>query len=304
MKNQLLVLLFFICLSNSCSKEQHVLCESINHNSSEIVDEWNHPGRYSPYNVLDNDLKTCFAMRNNKKNNTSDLNVIFKEPIILSKIKMTSGYTKNKTTFENNHRIKSVKIEFLRETDEEFHGFSPVFSHKFELSDRMAAQEIILPKKIKASWIKFVVYDLYPTKKDRDVCISMINLYDDDKQIKITNLAKVKERYLNEFDDQFKSVLTDDSLEFRDSSPNVYSIIKAKNNELHIIDDADKGKIQIIKKFKWKVENHKLYFSNVDSDKWYLIHYTDMRGDSIDFKCDELNLNGAICVDIHNGIAP
>ena len=66
---------------------------------SNVLNEWKSPGRYSPINAFDGDLKTCYA-EGWREMNTGVFEIKFDRCITIDELRFAAGYFKSKSLFE------------------------------------------------------------------------------------------------------------------------------------------------------------------------------------------------------------
>jgi len=123
-------------------------------------------GNYSHENIWDKNPKTAWVEGNKEDGIGEFLEYGFfgKEPTINS-IGMINGYAKSVETYQNNNRVKTIRVSFG--TGE---------SYLFSLRDNEFQMQVFrLPKPIKdVKLLRITIVDVYKGKKYRDTCISEI----------------------------------------------------------------------------------------------------------------------------------
>ena len=119
---------------------------------------------YNPWNVVDGDKSTAWVegVRGNGINQW--VKVIFDCKVKIGKISMIAGYTADRYRFENNNRVKRIRVSFSD-------GFQTVEN----LEDTMYPQFLDIEYIPQATqWVKFEIVDIYLGSKYRDTAISEI----------------------------------------------------------------------------------------------------------------------------------
>jgi hypothetical protein len=99
--------------------------------------------------------------------------------VLVDKIGIINGLAANSNLFNENNRVKKIKISYANSIWSENNESitSKEISEIYDLKDTMAMQYIEFKKPILASYIKFTILDIYRgTKYPHDTCISKIRV--------------------------------------------------------------------------------------------------------------------------------
>ena len=78
-------------------------------------------------------------------------------------INVQNGYQKNNDIFQKNNRVRQLRAVF-----------SQGETQTFALKDRLGAEQLELPKPVKAYWVKFIIDDVWAGKKYTDTAITKL----------------------------------------------------------------------------------------------------------------------------------
>lgn len=232
-----------------------------------VLNEYKDPGRYGFTNIVDGDLKTCFAEGN--EGSRFDITIEFKNPISLDEIKIVNGYAKNIAVFKNNNRLKSVRLYFSDRNKK------LIFKKDFTLIDDLKYQSLSFNEMLVAG-ISIISNDVFEGAKYNDTCVSEIKFYNKGKEVKVTNIKQLQKEYLTNITSNLKDFLSGHKYELDDKAGYVYCETDGtlEFDELYD-DDEEEGPSKHIlyasPPTHWKVENHKLYMKV--KGKWELVDY-------------------------------
>jgi hypothetical protein len=129
--------------------------------------------RWGASSAIDSDMNTCWQVdpESEQKGEFIEIDVPFGE---VDKVSLTVGWNKDKTTFADYARMKSVRIEVYSED-----GAKRVLEHKATLEDKMGIQEIDLPNtkvgsEMEGGKVKVVVEDIYPGQDYPNLAVSEV----------------------------------------------------------------------------------------------------------------------------------
>jgi hypothetical protein len=89
--------------------------------------------------------------------------VEFEGERLIKRFEILNGYQKNSDIYGKNSRVKQLRAVF-----------SQGESRSFPLQDKLGAQVISLDRPIKASWVQFVIDEVYPGSKYTDTALSRL----------------------------------------------------------------------------------------------------------------------------------
>ena len=118
-------------------------------------------------------MNTCWQVdpESEQKGEYIEIDVPFGE---VDKVSLTVGWNKDKTSFIDYARIKSVRVEVYSED-----GGKRVLEHKATLEDKMGIQEIDLPNtkvgsEMDGGKVRVVVEDIYPGQDYPNLAVSEV----------------------------------------------------------------------------------------------------------------------------------
>lgn len=266
--NMLFILL--ISLSVLAETDNTVLISEIT-SDNPVLEEWKTPGVYSPVNILDGNIDTCYAVREDNIN----IRIKFVTPLKIDEIRIMNGFGKNDTSFSENNRVSNCEIYFILKDEligEEGHI----------LKDQKEFQSIKLKKEY--LFEQFKIFNLSSGKKYKgtkydDYCITEIELYYKGKKIDINNINELKRDYLERLNRILVKAFTDHEYRDNDDCGIDRAIIKFSSDGTVQFPDYC-GAIEPVDNCPpnndpefWKIENNKLYMRLSNKSKWKLYRY-------------------------------
>jgi len=274
------VILFIILFSISIfsASVNNVLIEYAGTISGEL-NYWNKPGKYTPANAFDGNLKTCYGKGNDDSIDRGRIlfDVRFNQKIKIDAIKIAAGIFLNEKYYKMNNRIKTIKFEFYEDVSPYsnypfFLRGQPKGEEKFDLDDSMEYQFLKLKKAYNIRMIRFIKKSIYKGSKYPDTCISDIKFFYKGKEVKISNIEKSKKNYIKILEDRIRYVLGDTLYNCWNKDKKDAKFYFRKNGKIDISFIGADNEINYLKKFsKWKVDNGKLLF--LSDNKWQLVKY-------------------------------
>jgi len=116
---------------------------------------------YGPSKVFDGDESTAWVEGVSGSGEGQWLRLRFDGEMAFQSLFVTNGYNKSQKAFQNNGRVREVRIQTADN-----------FDKKFSLPDKIGSQEIRLPRKVNSSWVKITIVSVYPGAKWKDTAIS------------------------------------------------------------------------------------------------------------------------------------
>lgn len=124
---------------------------------------------YSPSNVLDNNLDTAWVEGNDDYGINEWIELKNQNEEKIQKILLRNGFQESDESYNNNSRIKKLKITFSDN--------SSIIKDIADSNDEIL---IDLDKIVTTSSIKFTILDVYPGSKYKDTCITEIKVIHED----------------------------------------------------------------------------------------------------------------------------
>lgn len=125
----------------------------------------NNTTKYGPKNVFDDSTHTVWSEGVDGEGGGEWITFKSKQPVTINSIYMTTGLGSSQIDYENNGRVKTVRVEFSG-------GEHITLNLKDE---RNKEQKFDLGKDIKTEGIRFIILDSYKGKKYDDTCIGSIS---------------------------------------------------------------------------------------------------------------------------------
>ncbi|QJR21440.1 hypothetical protein BREVNS_0690 [Brevinematales bacterium NS] len=154
---------------------------------------------YSPINIVDNNLTTCWAY--NTEDKKSRIVLRFTNFILIDEIRVYNGYQKSSNVYRANARTKEVRLFLEREKREDFTPFANygtstnVWFWEGVLKDTFSAQ-VFKFKPVVANEFYFVVLSTYPGTTYDDTCISEIEFWYRGQKYEVANLEEAKREFV------------------------------------------------------------------------------------------------------------
>lgn len=236
----------------------------------EVLDEWNKPGLYSPVNMFDNDLSTCFAEGNMQDEFTILLSL--KKEIECDEIRILGGVTKSKELFEQNNRPKKIIIYFHSEVaGYPFSDQGLKFKKKFELEDRMEYQSLSLDGVQKVKNIVFQCISSNPGTKYNDTCVTELKFYYKGEEIPVENVNNLKRKYVKDVGRWLSQFFALGKFGARDTGYIAKAVI-GKNGDIWYTETRQVKKYGFIMPTRVEVHDYRLYVTL--SGKRELVRYS------------------------------
>lgn len=227
-----------------------------------ILDEWKYPGKYSPINAFDDDIKTCYAEGWDALYKGS-FDIVFNRTISIDEIQFEPGFFKDEITFQRNNRVKILSIHIIDKTNNKPKTIN------FNFTDEMKMQS----KKIDSVTIDgmmFSIQDVYKGSKYNDTCISEIQFYNKGEKITIDDIKYLKKQYILQLEKRLKHMFH--GKKYQVNIENVGNVYFESNG---IIKYQTTGNINIPLPKRWDIRNSRLFFYY--KGKWQLVkYYTDI----------------------------
>lgn len=124
---------------------------------------------YFPKNVMDGKPETSWTEGATGHGVGEWIKLESGQDQVVTGINIMAGYAKNDQIYQQNNRIKTLKVECSD-------GTSKVFTLE-DLADYTAYQDLKFDSPVQTKSIKLTIIDVYPGSKYEDTCISEISLY-------------------------------------------------------------------------------------------------------------------------------
>jgi len=156
---------------------------------------------YYPFNVVDNDLSTCVAMKSNY--GFQWFLLCFDKKIEIDEIVIYNGYQKNSNVYMKNNRVKEIIIKGYQ-----VKPFAVILSNHYTLLDQWGPQRITFPQSIFITGMDFTILSTYPGTAYEDTCISEIEFWCKGQKYEIADLEKSRREFLaNWREERLRSIL-------------------------------------------------------------------------------------------------
>jgi len=169
-----------------------------------ILEEWKSPGKYSPINMFDDDIRTCFASRNN----TDDFTLILQleTPITCDEVQVLGGVALNDDLYMKNNRPKELTI-WLYETYEALIKDKEALEKEVILEDKREYQSIRFDKPYTFEMFSVQVLETYKGTQYNDTCITELKFFNKGKEIKAKDIDKMKKHYIKVVGERLRGFL-------------------------------------------------------------------------------------------------
>ena len=169
-----------------------------------ILEEWKSPGKYSPINMFDDDIRTCFASRNN----TDDFTLILQleTPITCDELQVLGGVALNDDLYMKNNRPKELTI-WLYETYEALIKDKEALEKEVILEDKREYQSIRFDKPYTFEMFSVQVLKTYKGTQYNDTCITELKFFNKGKEIKAKDIDKMKKHYIKVVGERLRGFL-------------------------------------------------------------------------------------------------
>jgi len=236
----------------------------------EVLDEWNKPGLYSPVNMFDNDLSTCFA-----EGNDQEMFAIYfslKKTIECDEIRILGGLAKSKELFEQNNRPKEIVI-YLHSGNSgyAFHDENLKFKKKYTLNDSMEYQSLPLDGALKVQNIVLSCLEAYRGTKYNDTCVTEMKFYYKGEEIHVENVSGRKRKYVKDVGRWLNQFFALGKFGARDTGYIAKAVIE-KNGDIRYTETRQVKKYGFIMPTRVEVQDSRLYITL--SGKRELVRYS------------------------------
>jgi len=282
----ILVLSLFIVVYGYAQQKQSVSIKLIQ-SKVKVLEEWKKPGLYSPANLFDGDMGTCYA--EGEEVDPSNMNaeikcdIYFDKLIYIDEIRVVNGFAKNDEYYFNNNRILNLSIIFSNSKLD----VHEIGSEYFTLKDTREYQSFKLKKAYNANSVLISngclnenCNSIIKGSKYNDTCITELEFYYLGKKIEIANLKQIKKNYINQIQLNLSRFLSDKPFAVYFTTPADYMtgislLFSHKDGNLNFENIEKnkyfKGDIKSYMPDMWKVEDSKLFMRL--NGKWLLYKY-------------------------------
>jgi len=236
----------------------------------EVLDEWNKPGLYSPVNMFDNDLSTCFAEGRN--NDFFTIFLSLKNEILCDEIRILGGVAKSNELYEQNNRPKEI-IVYLYSGGSEyaFNDNSKKYEKEFLLEDRMEYQSLSLNGVQEIKNIVFQCISSYRGTKYNDTCVTELKFYYKGEEIPVENVSGLKRKYVKDVGRWLSQFFALGKFGARDTGYIAKAVI-GKNGDIRYTETRQVKKYGFIMPTRVEVQDSRLYITL--SGKRELVRYS------------------------------
>lgn len=264
MKKITLILLALLFKSSIYAKQNYSVNIENNFFGYVPLEDWKNPGRYSRFNVFDENLKTILAV----KGKASDfLEVKFQREITITKIRIAGGLFKSEDLFYKNNRPREIVLSFFN-TEKNQMMKKSIKETTWILEDKMVYQELIF-EPIVINRLVFGVFDIYKGSKYNDTCVSEVELYNGNHKYKISNIESIKKNYVKNVHSWLLSLFNGSKFELGENLGYAYSY---KNGDIKYQHRMQNDcMLHSAYPDRWKVVQGKLYMRLLG--KWKLVEY-------------------------------
>jgi len=278
-----------------------------------VLDEWKKPGLYSPANLFDGDMGTCFAEGDdgNRSGNGDDISceILFNKVINIDEIRIVNGFAKNDEYYYNNNRVLGLAISFSNnKQSRRYFAFESYIlndtkewqSLKFKKGYQTDSITIRNDANIIRSSNRCVNGSCSPIikgKKYNDTCITEVEFYYQGKKVEIINPGQIKKNYIDQIQLNLTRFLSDKTYNIYFTTPDDYQIsvcgVSSHKNGNFDFNNIKKNKyfsgdIKTYIPDMWKIENSKLYMRL--KGNWQLYKYYLKFGDENVYNPENLYL--------------
>lgn len=240
-----------------------------------VLDEWKKPGLYSPVNMFDGDMGTCYAEGLDDGYDIA-FEIYFDKPVYIDEIRVVNGFAKNDEYFYNNNRARSCNIS-MKNTKKNNETSS---SEYFLLQDTKEYQSIKLKKAYLANTVQISTdctyvqncQSIYPGKKYNDTCITELEFFYQGQKIELLDIPKFKKDYVIQLNESLVKAFSGMSyfISFYDEtaiegskSISLCSMVSKPDGTIKYLQVTEnkyfKGDVKDYMPDMWKVEGSKLY---------------------------------------------
>ncbi len=234
---------------------------------SAVLEEWKHPGLYSPVKAFDGNLKSSYAEGN--EDGRFGLQIKFNKEFIFDEIQIAAGCFRSEKLYRYNNRVKRLKIylyDSKNSSNSKTNDGNVFFKNVYTLKDEMRYQSIKINNPGKTKYIALVCYSIYKGTNYNDTCISNIRFLYRGKLILFSNQKKYASKYVTEIGTRLKTILYNKKYSYGERGD--------------LIEVLQNGNIKIVKRSeqsygkpptKWKVTNSRLHMKY--QGRWHLMQY-------------------------------
>jgi len=169
-----------------------------------ILEEWESPGKYSPINMFDDDIRTCFAEGNYEDQFT--LRLQLETPITCDEVQVLGGVALNDDLYIKNNRPKELTI-WLYETYEARLKDKEALEKEVILEDKREYQRIQFDKPYTFEMFSVQVLETYKGTQYNDTCITELKFFNKGKEIKAKDIEKMKKHYIKVVGERLRGFL-------------------------------------------------------------------------------------------------
>jgi len=169
-----------------------------------ILEEWESPGKYSPINMFDDDIRTCFAEGNDEDQFTLYLQLEI--PITCDEVQVLGGVALNDDLYIKNNRPKELTI-WLYETYEARLKDKEALEKEVILEDKREYQSIRFDKPYTFEMFSVQVLETYKGTQYNDTCITELKFFNKGKEIKAKDIDKMKKHYIKVVGERLRGFL-------------------------------------------------------------------------------------------------
>lgn len=274
---QRIVILLCVCIMMGGSVQtlvadlqaQKAVVETI-YEEFEVLDEWNKPGLYSPANMFDNDLSTCYAEGDRHDQFTISLSL--KKEIECDEIRILGGLAKSKELYEQNNRPKIFSLIFYNSGNGyAFNSSNLREKKKFLLEDRMEYQSLSLDGVQEIKNIVFQCLSSYRGTKYNDTCVTELKFYYKGEEIPVENASGLKRKYVKDVGRWLSQFFALGKFGARDTGYIAKAVI-GKNGDIRYTETRQVKKYGFIMPTRVEVHDSRLYITL--SGKRELVRYS------------------------------
>lgn len=234
-----------------------------------ILEEWLHPGKYSPVNMFDNDINTAHVQENYQGKLLVEIQ--FKSAIKCDEIKLLGGNAKNYNLFKKYNRPKALSV-WLYDTSNSFIENNVKLVKEANIKDEMKYQSIKFKDEYSIKHITLSVYDVYKGTQYNNTCITELKFYNKGKEIPVLNVNRLKKKYIQFLEDRLKNFFKYGEYNLFEEIGKVYT---KTNGEIEIksinIDDPNNDIYKYEYPDKYEIKDSRLYLF-IKGEK-YLANY-------------------------------
>jgi hypothetical protein len=236
----------------------------------EVLDEWNKPGLYSPANMFDDDVSTCFA--EGDRHDQFTIRLSLKKEIECDEIGILGGLAKSEELFEHNNRPKIFSIYFYSGGNGyAFNRDNLKDKKEFTLEDKMEYQSLSLDGVQEIKNIVFQCISSYRGTKYNDTCVTELKFYYKGEEIPVENVSGLKRKYVKDVGRWLSQFFALGKFGARDTGYIAKAVI-GKNGDIRYTETRQVKKYGFIMPTRVEVHDSRLYITL--SGKRELVRYS------------------------------